>query len=524
MGTTEDTKPLTPAQKHARKIKEEKEAARELLRQERERLEGPKQVVPLNLFFAVLAKLNDWDHIPEFHLHILEFLEKSDEWNNNTAVLQAYRNSAKSTIAAAYIVWLLVNDPTLLILIQSADDNTAMKMVEDCKRIINIHPMAQHLRGKDSTWTAKKIVVKGSSSGRNSSIEARGIFSNVTGSRADFIIFDDTEVPRNAGSAELRERLRARIAESHHLLNPGGKKLFIGTPHNEVSIYPELVDKGATSLVIPMLTNIEGEFPNMGGNITWHERWDIAEVLAKQMACKSRSEFYSQYLLIPAALADSILDPADLVVYEDEVETITANKSTLLRIGENRMRAVCAFWDVATNSKRGDASVLAIVYLSYDGKLYIHRVIELKGEIEQQCRQVKQVAIEFKLSRICIETNGVGAFAPAMMLKEVRGLGIAIEGIHSTQKKSEKIIEAFEIPMSARFLYVHSSVMSTKFMTQLRDFNPSRMDKHDDFIDAPASAIKQLPVTIGAGQINSLDGFKTWRPMGESIEIERVLA
>lgn len=480
--------------------------------------------IPLDIFFAVLAKLNDWDHIPEFHLRILDYLEHSEDWNNNVAVLQSFRNSAKSTIAAAYIVWLLVNDPSLIILIQSADDNTAMKMVEDCKRIINIHPMAKHLRGSDSTWTARKIVVKGSKSGRNSSIEARGIFSNVTGARADLIIFDDVEVPRNAGSDDLRERLRARIAESHHLLNPGGKKLFIGTPHAYDSVYPEIVGKGASSLVIPLLNNIKGDFPNLSGDITWHERWDQNEIINKQLACKSRAEFFSQYQLIPMAVEDSILDPSNLQIYDGEPEIITANRSSLLRIGDVRMRAVSAWWDVAVNTKKGDSSVLAIVYLSMEGKLYIHRVIELKGEIEQQCKQVRDAAVHFKLSRVCIETNGVGAFAPPMLLKEVRGLGIGVQGVHSTQKKSEKIIESFEIPLSAQFLHVHESVMSTKFMTQLRDFNPSRMDKHDDFIDAPASAIKQLPITIGAGQTQQAGQFKSWRPHGESIEIEREMA
>lgn len=482
------------------------------------------QRVPLDLFFAILAKLNDWDHIPEFHLRILDYLEHSEDWNNNVAVLQSFRNSAKSTIAAAYIVWLLVNNPKLIILIQSADDNTAMKMVEDCKRIINIHPMAQHLRGRDSTWTAKKIVVKGSISGRNASIEARGIFSNVTGSRADLIVFDDTEVPRNAGSEDLRQRLRARIAESHHLLNPGGLKLFIGTPHAYDSVYPEIVGKGASSLVIPLLNNVKGEFPNLEGSITWHERWDNNEVINKQMACKSRAEFFSQYQLIPMAIEDSVLDPSNLQTYDGEVELIEANKTTLLRIGDIRMKAVSVWWDVAVNTRKGDSSVLAIVYLSMEGELYIHRVIELKGQIEAQCIQVRDIAKKFGLAKICIETNGVGAFAPTMLLKEVRGLGIAVQGVHSTQKKSEKIIEAYEIPLSAQFLHVHQSVLSTKFMTQLRDFNPGKMTGHDDFIDAPAAAITQLPIAYGAGVHHKPEGFRSWRPHGESIEFEREMA
>lgn len=483
--------------------------------------------VSLPIFFAVLAKLNGWDHIPEFHLRILDFLERDGEWNNNVATLQAFRNSAKSTIAAAYVVWKLVNDPTLIILIQSADDNTATKMVEDCKRIINVHPMAMHLRAKNNKWKANSVVVRGSNSGRNNSIEARGINSTVTGSRADIIIFDDVEVPKNADSEDLRDRLRKRIAESHHLLNPGGKKLFIGTPHAYDSVYPEIVGKGSSSLVIPLLNNIKGEFPSLSGKITWHERWDQNEIINKQLACKSRAEFFSQYQLIPMAIDDSILDPTNLQVYNCEIEVTKPNyfnPKSMLLLGDVRMRAVCAWWDVAVNTKKGDSSVLAIVYLSEEGKLYIHRVIELKGPVPEQCLQIKDIAIKFKLAKVCVETNGVGALAPAMLLKEVRGLGIAVEGIHSSQKKSEKIIEAYEIPLSAQFLYIHESVQSTKFMTQLRDFNPARMDKHDDFIDAPASAIKQLPITIGAGQMNKVEGFSAWRGSAKNHKLERAYA
>lgn len=77
--------------------------------------------VPLDIFFAVLPKLNDWDQTPDFHLRILGLLEHSDEWNTNVAVGQSFRKSAKSTIAAAYIVWPLVNDPSLIILQQLAN-------------------------------------------------------------------------------------------------------------------------------------------------------------------------------------------------------------------------------------------------------------------------------------------------------------------------------------------------------------------------------------------------------------------
>lgn len=139
--------------------------------------------VDFKTFFAIYAELEQFDHIPSFHVQVCDFLAGYDDWQNSTAVLEVFRNGAKSTIVAVFVVWLLVNDPSLIFLISSADDNTAGKMVSDIKKIINIHPLAVHLRGAEGEWSARKVRVRGSRDGRNVSVEARGIFSNVVGSR-----------------------------------------------------------------------------------------------------------------------------------------------------------------------------------------------------------------------------------------------------------------------------------------------------------------------------------------------------
>ncbi len=470
-------------------------------------------------FWAVYAVLEKFDHVPEFHLNVMNFLES--EWENNTGVLQVFRNGSKSSIAAAYVVWLLVNDPTLLILIQSADDNTAQKMVSDCRKIINVHPFAVHLRGKNTVWSARGFQVRGATSGRNLSVAARGIMSNVTGARADVIIFDDVEVKKNAETQEMREKIRGRMSESHHLLNPGGRKLFIGTPHSFESIYPELIEKGCSNITIPMLTNLSGEFPFMKGDCVWAERWDQNEILNKQLACKTKAEFYSQYLLIPSNIEDSILDPALIKSYSDDIEVITANKCTLMRIGNKVMSSVACFWDIALSKDNGDCSVVAVVYGAEDGSIYIHRVIEVKGDADEQALKVKDIAIKFQLPLVTIETNGIGGFMPAVLLKHVRGLKIGVVGEHTSMNKKESIRTAYETPISAGFLYAHESVLNGPFKNQLRDFSPRTNSKHDDFIDAPAKAIHKLPIRIGRKQMNSLKGFNPWRPQGEEVEIER---
>ena len=474
--------------------------------------------IPFDEFYSVLAVLDGFDHIPDIHCRFIDFFTSHNDWKNGTGVLQSFRNSAKSSVVAGFIVWLLVRNPSTIVVIQSADDITAQKTISDCQRIIAIHPAASHLRSDNCVWTARGFRVKGATSGRNLSVTARGIFSNVTGSRADWIIFDDIEVPRNAGSSELRDKLRARISEASHLLNPDGRRLFVGTPHSDASIYPELIDDhGAASLRIPLFKgNMAGAFPFFTGVSNWPERWTASEIAKKQALCKSKAEFLSQYQLIPRSSEEATLDPTLLKMYTLDIEVVEANGSRVRRLGDKQMRDVATFWDPAPS--RGDGSVLAIVYQDNDGNLYLHRTLEVRGNADQQCLFVRDFLVANSIGRITIETNGVGAFLPETLRKYTRGLDIAVLDQHTSKKKVVSIIEAFETPMSAGFLYVHESVLASPFLGQMRDFPRSRKD---DYIDASAKAIHLLPIRIGRGQRNSIEGFSPINSLSEPMEIER---
>jgi hypothetical protein len=482
---------------------------------------GQKSDVTFKDFYAVYAAMEDFKHIPKFHYDLIDFLSAYGTWTNHTAVVQCFRNASKSSLVAAWVVWRLAVDPTLLFLIQSADDGTAAKMVGDVQKLITLHPFAEHLQSAKSTWTSKGVRVKGATSGRNLSVSARGIFSNVTGSRADIIIADDVEVPRNSEFQELRDRLRNRLSESSRLLNPNGLRLLIGTPHAHDSIYPEQIDKGASSFRVPLIDGIEGEFPNYTGTSNWPERWPIEMVARIQHECRTRAEFLSQYQLIAVNSEESHLDVSLIKRYSDEPEFIQSNGTKLYKINDKKITGINAFWDPSMSKSGGDSSVLAITFCTADGSIYIHRTIALQGEAEDQCKQARQVLIDFNVPIVYIETNGIGNFLPQILLKHTRGLGIGVDGKHTSIRKSDSIQGAYETPLSAGILYVHDSVMNTKFVTQLRDFNPRSMRGKDDFIDAPAKSIAQLPIAIGRGVTNTVSGFLPYRNFNTEISIER---
>lgn len=83
----------------------------------------------------------------------------------------------------------------------SADGETAKKSTQDILQVLRRHPFSQHLikAGRDLEVRKDSFFVAGHVDNRNSSVKAKGILSNVTGGRADYIIFDDIEVPKTQG-------------------------------------------------------------------------------------------------------------------------------------------------------------------------------------------------------------------------------------------------------------------------------------------------------------------------------------
>lgn len=470
-------------------------------------------------FFMVWAQAQGWE-VPAFHFNILDFLSGHEKWENHTGLIQIFRGAGKSTIVGLFITWLLSQNPTLRFLVLAADKKTAQKIVTDIATIVQRHPLAKHLHGKENTWKADTLVVNGFTDGRNPSVTSWGVMSNITGSRADWIIYDDVEVPKNSRTEVERENLRVKLDEPTHILVPGGYELFIGTPHSYDSIYPEITGEagkdepfrsGCSLLKVPVMENVTGDFPNLTGDLIWPERFSADEIRKRQAGSATKGHFLSQYLLIPYNPEDTILDPSLIATYTGEIEVHEANGSVLARLNGSRVMGVSAFWDPAMSALGTDDSVLAIVFTTDDGHYYIHRVVKVTGDADEQIQQIMNTMRSVACSHLLIETQGgVAGFLPALFRKAAAGKGMTCEGRSTSQGKGQKIMEAYEVRLASGYLHAHKSVMDGPFRTQLRDFNAKTVGRtKDDFIDATAMAILAQPIRIRSGSAGNR--FTEWQ-------------
>jgi hypothetical protein len=175
---------------------------------------------------------------PAHHVRMAEWLEGVYRSEKRRGLLLAFRSSGKSTIVGLFCAWLLLDDPNCRILVVSADERLAKKMVRNVRRIVESHPQLETLLpAKKDEWAGGSFTVERTLALRDPSMLALGIGCNATGSRADVIICDDVEVPKNCGTYAKREELRERLLELDFVLAPGGMRIYVGTPHSLDTIY-----------------------------------------------------------------------------------------------------------------------------------------------------------------------------------------------------------------------------------------------------------------------------------------------
>lgn len=508
-------------------------------------------------FFLMWAERMKWQ-VPDIHIEACYWLEHRGE----LAVLRCFRGFGKSTILAVYNAWRYYCNPNLRILHQGDQDKTAYKTSRDTKAVLQKHPLTCDMgtRGEVAFWW-----VNGSLDERNPSMQASGILSNVTSSRADEVQNDDVEVPGNIGTPELREKLRYRLGEQTHIIVPDGMTLYIGTPHAHDSLYDELELSGADCLTIKMfgkehrVTEANGKvyrlpfkpdiaFAGIGkytrlltegvdydyqngvatfhaeqeglidfyADLAWPERFHPKELLKKRKGTRTINEWDSQYQLHSKPVTDCRLNPEMVKFYDVEPVFKIANKVMVCMLGHSRIQFIKARWDVASGQIGRDSSVLTVLLQDANGNNFIHRQIKLLGELDEQCETIKKTVLEFYLPHIEVESNGIGKFVPAILRKHLKGTSCSVGEKHENGKKHDRILAGLEPPLSAGLLWAHVSVEEGGLFTEMREFIPGA-NGTDDFMDSAAGAILSAPFRLKSNQIEGRPSA-AFRPTNQQFE------
>lgn len=160
----------------------------------------------------------------------------------------AQRGEAKSTLAALYAVWQLIQDQGTRVLIVSGGEKQASEVATLVIRLIETWPLlcwlrADPSRGDRTSYEGYDVHCDLKPLEKAPSVACVGITAQLQGKRADLLIPDDIETTKNGLTQTMREHLLT-ISKEFAAINTHGETLYLGTPQTKDSIYKTLPARG----------------------------------------------------------------------------------------------------------------------------------------------------------------------------------------------------------------------------------------------------------------------------------------
>lgn len=475
---------------------------------------------------------------------IAQFLQNPP---SDRVIIQGFRGVAKSFLTCAYAVWRLWSDRDLKVLIISASSDRADANARFIKSIINTLPFLEDMKAtKDQLDTQNLFSVGGAKADISPSVKSVGITGQITGTRADLLISDDVEVPKNSGTQLQREKLAEAVKEYDAILKPNGQIIYLGTPQNEASLYNTLQNRGYVTRIWTVLypenqaerasygdtlapfiaKKYDSDPDKYAGQPTDPERFDDIEI-AKRKLSYGKAGFALQFMLntnlsdyekYPLKVSDLIIEELDM--HETSVKWSWANgvqqrlqdipcvamKGDMyyapLSRSPDTMPYTGTVMSIDPSGRGKDESSYAIVKC-LNGYLFLMDVGGFEeGYSDLTLTKMAQIAKFWNVNEVVVEANfGDGMFTKVMTPIFNKIHPVAIQEVKNTKQKELRIIDTLEPVLMRHKLIVNKSVIENDYrrfetnqaysfiyqMTRIcRDKNAIA---HDDRLDAVTMAV-----------------------------------
>ena len=465
--------------------------------------------------------------------------------------ISAFRGVGKSWISAAFVLWTLYNNYDKKIMVVSASKERADNFSIFCQKLILDIPWLGHLGPKndDQRWSRISFDVGPAKPHQAPSVKSVGITGQMTGSRADLLVFDDVEVPLNSATDMQREKLLQLVTEAESILTPSDESriLFLGTPQSTFTIYRKLAERAYKPFVWParypkILSNYEGLLaPQLEEDINKKkaESWTPTDTrfsdkdLIEREAAMGRSNFMLQFMLdtslsdeekFPLKFRDLIVTPlgeecAQRYVWSADPRYMLTQLNPVGLPGDRFYgplfidEAAVPYAETIVSvdpSGRGSDETVAAILSQANGYIFLRDIRAYKdGYSDRTLIDIVRLGKRYKASKLLIESNFGDGMICELFKRHQRqeGLMADIEEVRATTRKEERIIETLEPVMNQHKLIVDPKVFEydyrsnpdeppEKRLEYMLMYQLSRMCKekgavrHDDRADALAQGVK----------------------------------
>lgn len=437
-------------------------------------------------------------------------------------MVMAQRGEAKSTLAAIYAVWRIIQHPPTIVLIVSGGEKQASEVATLVIRMITTWDMLDYLRPDKSAGDRSSVeafdvhwALKGIN--KSPSVACVGITANLPGKRADLLISDDVETNKNGLTVTQRELLR-HLTKEFSSICISGDILYLGTPQSKDSIYNTLPARGYEVRIwpgrypsqeqqdkygdrlAPIVLEALGIDPSLrtgygldgkAGAPVDPERYDDAALIEKELD-KGPEDFALQYML-DTSLSDALrqqLKLEDLVVANwgfdriPEVVSYQATVSNLYDVGKDFpivgakiYQAAAVFPGVAFVQPKdvrmfvdpaggGGDEIGYGVSTAVGPYVHVPEVGGLKGGMsDENLEYICEVVRKYNVGAIRCESNmGHGAFEKLLLAALYKaGLShVGVSGEYSVGQKERRIINRLVSPMQRHRVVVYPEVFEVQ--------------------------------------------------------------
>ncbi|MAS63834.1 MAG: hypothetical protein CL815_01235 [Coraliomargarita sp.] len=479
--------------------------------------------------------------------------------------IQAFRGVGKSWITAGFVLWTLFKDNEKKIMIISASKDRAdnmsiflQKLIVETKWLNHLHPT-----NEDARWSRISFDVA-CPPHQAPSVKSLGITSQLTGSRADFILLDDVEIPGNSMTELMREKLLQLCTETESILTPSddSRICFLGTYQNSFSIYTRLAERNYKPFVWParyprktesyggllapqLYEDIEkGAQP---GECTDPDRFDDEDLLQRE-ASMGKSNFMLQFMLdtslsdaskFPLKFADLIVTSVnpttapEAIIWCSDPSNVIKDLPTVGLPGDyfySPMQTKGEWSEynqtIASLDPSGRGSdETAVSYLSEkNGIIYLHEIRAYRdGYSDSTLLDILRGCQKFGVTKMVIETNfGDGIVSELVKKHCIQTKNyIDIEEVRANVRKEDRIIDALEPVMNQHRLVVDRKVIEWDFASnpklppeerigymlfgQMSKMTRAKFAiRHDDRLDCLAQGVKYFTDCLAVSALEQI--------------------
>jgi hypothetical protein len=464
--------------------------------------------------------------------------------------VQAFRGIGKSYVTAAYVLWELYRDKDKKIMCISASKERADNNSIFIQKLILSIPWLSHMRpnSDEFRWSRISFDIGGCKPTQAPSVKSVGITGNMTGSRADIMLFDDVEVPGNSATDMLREKLLQLVSEAEAILmpKPTSRILFLGTPQTTFTVYRKLAERGYRPFVWPsrypeklelyeglLAPQIEEDMANGAkpGDPT-DTRFSDLELMERE-AAMGRSNFQLQFQLnttlsdaekFPLRFADFIVTPlgnecAERYTWSSDPRYVLKDLPAVGLPGDRWYSpmfidaACCDYSETIVSldpSGRGLDETVAVVLSQANGYIFVRDMVAFRdGYSDETLRAVVSLAKRYKAGTMLVESNFGDGMVCELLKKHLhqQQANMHVEEVRATVRKEERIIDTLEPVLNQHRLIIDPKIIEwdyrsnpdvapEKRLEYMLGYQLSRMCrekgavKHDDRIDALAQGIQ----------------------------------